>query len=230
MLVYTVDVLERYVGQKVKDPYGRTVGTLASIYSDFDGRVQAVEMLFGETTFKTIDVGRIMIQSGEVLLLPEWKFAALRLIERLERSGRRAKALEDLYAKGEIPRHAYEEFKAKVSSELEKLKTEAKEVKVVIERRIGELEDQIVQAEKALAALKMSYIAGEIGERSYKPAADILRQGRDRNIEEKNDAKRILEVIRRLESGEIEREVQQPAKVERQAEPQIVVELVQEGA
>ncbi len=234
MIIYTVETLDKYIGQKIKDPYQRIVGTLASIYSDVDGRVTAVEILFGDTTFKTIEAERITIQNGEIILLPEWKYNALKVIDRLERARRRAKALDDLYGKGEIPRHAYEEFKTKVSKDLEKLKKEAKEAKEIIKKRTHELEDQIVQIEKALTALKMSYIAGEIGERGYKPAADILRQSRDRNLEEKNEAKRIMETIQRLETANVEletivKEASQVAGPQEEEELPIFVEVLQDN-
>lgn len=204
VISYTVDTIDKYIGQKVKDPYQRVVGSLASLYSDIDGNVKAVEVLFGDAYFKTIPADRILIQKDEIILLPEWKYNAMKVIERLERARRRAKALDDLYAKGEIARSAYEEFKNQVSKDLDLLKKDATEAKEMIKKRIGELEDQVVQIEKAITALKMSYIAGEIGERGYKPAADILRQNKDRNLEEKNEAKRILDLIGKLETQNLD--------------------------
>ncbi|MEM0046288.1 MAG: CdvA-like protein [Fervidicoccaceae archaeon] len=229
---YTVDNLDKYVGQKVKDPYQRVIGSLASLYSDIDGNVKAVEVLFGDSYFKTVQADRILIQKDEIVLLPDWKYSALRVIERLERARRRAKALDDLYAKGEIARSAYEEFKGQVSRDLDSLKKEANEAKEMIKKRIGELEDQIVEIEKAITALKMSYIAGEIGERGYKPAADILRQNKDRNLEEKNEAKRILDLIAKLETQNLDidavlKEISPSTTegVQKGAEQPIVVEL-----
>ena len=233
MVVYTVDLLDKYIGQKVKDPYNRFIGTLASIYSDVDGSVNAVEILFGDTEFRTVEAEKLAIHNGEIVLLPEWKYLALKVIDRLERARRRAKALEDLYAKGEIPKHAYEEFKGKVKRDLDYLKEEAKKTKEVIKQRIHELEDQIVQIEKALTALKMSYIAGEISERGYKTAASALRQGRDRNLEEKNEAKRVMETIQRLETSDIDLDYRfeaQKTHTEEAEETQLFVEVLQGSA
>ncbi|HEW64410.1 CdvA-like protein [Fervidicoccus fontis] len=230
MVIYTVDMLDKYVGQKVKDPYQRVVGSLASIYSNVDGNVNAVEILFGDINFKTLPAERILIQKDDIILLPEWKYSALKVIERLERARRRAKALDELYAKGEITRQSYEEFKANVSKDLDTLKKDANEAKDMIKKRINELEDQIVQIEKAITALKMSYIAGEISERGYKPAADILRLNKDRNLEEKNDAKKIMDLIVKLETSSLDvesvvKEVQNVTPQVPQVEQPIVVEL-----
>ncbi|MGC8679441.1 MAG: CdvA-like protein, partial [Fervidicoccaceae archaeon] len=68
VISYTVDTLDKYIGQKVKDPYQRVIGSLASLYSDIDGNVKAVEVLFGDVYFKTIPADRILIQKDEVVL------------------------------------------------------------------------------------------------------------------------------------------------------------------
>lgn len=203
MIIYTVDMLDKYIGQKVKDPYGRVLGSLASIYSEVDGSVKAVEVIFGDAIFKTIEIGRININNGEVIILPEWRYTSAKVIEKLERARKRAKALEELYTKGEIPKHAYDEFKSKLNKDLDALKEEAKMAKDLIRKRINDIEDQVVEIEKALTSLKMSYIAGEIGDRGYKLAADILRTHRDKNIDEKNDAKKVLDLIQKLESTDL---------------------------
>lgn len=234
MIVYTVDMLDKYIGQKIKDPYGRVLGTLASLYSEVDGTVKAVEVVFGESTFKTIEIGRITVNNGEIIIIPEWKFYSSKVIEKLERARKRAKALEELYSKGEIPKHAYDEFKSKLNKDMDVLKEEAKTAKDLIRRRINEIEDQVVEIEKALTSLKMSYIAGEIGERGYKQAADILRTHRDRNIDEKNEAKKVLDLIQRLESTDISTielpkpasEPAAPAAAQAPSTQSIVVELV----
>lgn len=234
MIVYTVDMLDKYIGQKIKDPYGRVLGTLASLYSEVDGTVKAVEVVFGESIFKTVEIGRISINNGEVIIIPEWKYVSSRVIEKLERARKRAKALEELYSKGEIPKHAYDDFKTKLNKDMDILKEEAKTAKDLIRKRINDIEDQVVEIEKALTSLKMSYIAGEIGERGYKQAADILRSHRDRNIDEKNDAKKVLDLIQRLESTDIStielpkptQETPPQSNVSQPSTQSLVVELV----
>lgn len=230
MVQYTVDSMDKYIGQKIKDPYQRAIGSLVSIYSDIDGNVKAVEVLLGDVQFRTLPADRIIIQKDDVILLPEWKYNARKVIERMERAKARAKALDELYAKGEIPKHAYDEYKNNVARDLESLKKDANDAKDLIRKRINELEDQIVQIEKAITALKMSYIAGEIGERGYKPAVDILRQNRDRNLDEKNEAKKFLDIIVKLETSSLEneavlKEILQEAPKSVASEQPIVVEV-----
>jgi len=194
-----IDTIEKYVGENVKDPYGRVIGKLIGFYSDVDGIVSAVEVAKGDLGFETIPVERIEIDPEGVKILPTWKAEAISVAAQFERAKKRAKALEDLYAKNEIPRHAYDEFKKKVDAAISRLRSKNQEVKALLRRRMGELEDEIVHVEKALTAMKMSYIAGEISEKAYKAAAEALRASRDKDLDEKNDIKKMLEKLTKLE-------------------------------
>jgi len=203
-MIITVDTFEKYLGQKVRDPYGRIVGRIVSFYSDVSGIVSQVEIEFKEDSFETVPVSRIEITKDGVVLLPEWKAEALELIRQLERARKRALALEELYSKGEVPRHAYDEFKKKLEIDLSRLHEKSREVKEMLNKRMASLEAMILHLEKALTALRISYIAGEVGERSFKAAFEPLRNAREKAIEEKDDIKRVLERIKKLEAEPIE--------------------------
>jgi len=204
-MILMVDEVERYIGLEVKDPYGRKVGRIVAVYSEVDGSVTGVELEVNEDTFTTIPVSRIRINDdGELQIIPEWKAEALSLIKQLDKAKRRIKALDDLYSKNEIPRHAYDEFRKKVERNLSMLKIKAKEVKQMLKKRTNQLEDTIIQIEKAITALKMSYLAGELSEKGYKTAIEALRQAKDKAVEEKEDIKKILSRIENLEREPVE--------------------------
>ncbi len=204
-MVITIDEIERYIGLEVKDPYGRKVGRIVAVYSEVDGSVTGIELEVNEDTFTTIRANRIQItEDGELHIIPEWKAEALEIIKQLDRAKKRAKALDDLYSRNEIPRHAYDEFKKRVEESLKSLKVRAREVKAKLRRRTHDLEDTILQIERAMAAIRMSYLAGEITEKGYKAAIEALRQAKDKASEEKEDIKKIKEKIEKLESGPAE--------------------------
>ena len=234
-MVLMVDEVERYIGLEVKDPYGRKVGRIVAVYSEVDGSVTGVELEVNEDTFTTIPVSRIKINDdGELQIIPEWKAEALSLIKQLDKAKRRIKALDDLYSKNEIPRHAYDEFRKKVERNLSMLKIKAKEVKQMLKKRTNRLEDTIIQIEKAITALKMSYLAGELSEKGYKAAIEALRQAKDKAVEEKEDIKKILNRIENLEREPVEiklpssqsKSVETKPKVEAPATPETPI-LVQ---
>ncbi len=221
-----VEFIENYLGKPVNDPYGRRVGHIVSFYSDADGNVTALEISFGDFDFKEIPIERFTFDGGEVILTPEWEFDAKTIENRLERLRKRATALEDLYAKKEIPRHAYEAFKKKLDEALMKAKEEAKEVKANLKKRQAELEDTILELEKAMTSLKVSYIAGEIPDKAYKVAADQIRKHLEHAQLEKESVKKHLEKIDALENQPIDITPATEEKIpeQEQAVPVVVLE------
>ncbi len=233
---YMVGDVEKYLGRIVRDPYGRSIGHLVSFYSDSDGYVTGLEVSFGDTVFREIDIARFKLGSDGVVLEPEWLFLAKRVERKLEILRRRREAVEELYSKKEIQRHAYELFKKRFEDALVKAKEEARRVKTVLVKRKHELEDTIVELEKAISYIKISYIAGEISEKTYKTAVDQLRKHLESAMQEKSDVVKHLEKIEVLESKPLlsashihveEKEQaigEQPAPAAQQPVPVVVVD------
>jgi flagellar hook-basal body complex protein FliE len=199
-----VEFIENYLGKPVDDPYGRRVGHIVSFYSDADGNVTGLEISFGDFDFKEIPIDRFTFDAGEVILTPECEFKAKQVENRLERLRKRQVALEDLYAKKDIPRHAYESFKKKLDEALMKAKEEAKDVEAELKARQASLEDTIVELEKAMTSLKVSYMAGEIPDKAYKVAADQIRKHLEHSQQEKESVKKHLEKINVLGSQPVD--------------------------
>ncbi|ADI32275.1 CdvA-like protein [Staphylothermus hellenicus] len=199
-----VEEIEKYLGKPVNDPYGRRIGHVVSFYSDPDGNVTALEISYGDFEFIEKGIDRFSFENGEIVLVPEWEYEARKVENRLERLKKRSAALEDLYAKKEVPRHAYEAFKKKLEEALMEAKEESKKVKDLLKKRQYELEDIIVELEKALTSLKISYIAGEVPDKAYKAAADQLRKHLEHAQLEKENVKRHLEKIESLENRPVD--------------------------
>jgi len=198
-----VEKVEKYLGQPIKDPYGRVIGHLVSFYSDSDGYVTDLEICLGEITFKQLPVDRFKFTGEGLILIPEWQYQAEKVAQRLERLKKRLHAIEDLYSRKEIPRHAYETFKKKLEDALMKVKEESRKVKELLKAKTHELEDVIIELEKAFTSVKMSYIAGEVSDKTYKAAADQLRKHLEYAADEKQDIKRYIERLEKLETQPI---------------------------
>ncbi|MEL9908039.1 MAG: CdvA-like protein [Desulfurococcus sp.] len=196
----TVEKIDEYLGKPVNDPYGRRVGYIVGFYSDSDGNISSLEVSFNDFDFKQIEIERFRFENGNIILLPEWEYMAIVLENRLERVKKRAAALEELNSRKEIPKHTYEEFKKKLEESLIKLKEDSKNVKEVLRRRMHEIEDMIVELEKAVTAVKVSYIGGEIPEKAYKASMDHLRRNLDILNSEKASVKNHLDRIEALEN------------------------------
>ena len=196
----SISYVEKYLGKHVKDPYGRVLGVLVSFFGDADGNVDAVEICLGEREFIQVPIDQVRFIQDSVILIPNWQFEAEKVVKRLEILRKRLYALEDLYAKKEIPRHSYELFKKKLEDEFVKAKEEAKKVKDMLKKKVAELEDIIIELDKAFTSVKMSYIAGEISDKTYKTVADQIRKYLEYASHEKEDVKKFIDKMEGLES------------------------------
>lgn len=204
MLNIKVEEVEKYLGKPVSDPYGRRIGHVIGFYGNSDGDVTSLEVSFGDYEFREIGVDRFELSNGDIILVPDWEHEAKLIENRLERLRKRMISLNELYARKEVPKHAYEKFKKDVESELIKTKEGARNAREVLKKRLNALEDAIVELEKALTSLKMSYIAGETSEKAYKAAADQIRKYLDLTQQEKESVKKHLERLELLEKQPID--------------------------
>ena len=228
-MILTVETFEKYVGQSIKDPYGRYVGVIAGFYSEIDSTISYVNVEFTDGSFAKLPVNRFEFEPDSVVLVPEWKAQALDVKRKLEITKKRIKALDDLYAKGEIAKHAYDEFKKKLEADLGKLKIESREVRKMLQSRLRELERQVEELEKAHASLKMVFFAGEISEPTFKRATDIIKRSIEKCDAEKKDIKASISELEKIETTPISLPpIAKPAKEEMpKAEEPLVVHVVE---
>ncbi|ALU12216.1 hypothetical protein EYM_01520 [Ignicoccus islandicus DSM 13165] len=194
-----ITLVEKYVGEPVKDPFGRIVGTLVSVYSNVDGEVEAVELAVGGNKFTRIPSERLSKKGEEVVVLPEWMAEAKSIYRKMDTAIRRIKALETMMSNSEVNKDIVIEMKKKMEQQLQSLKGKLGDVKKMLRERIGELEDQILEMDRALINLQMSYMAGEISDKRYQQAASAIRHQKEMAYEEKKSVKEWIEKLEKLE-------------------------------
>jgi len=193
-MAISFESLMKFIGQKVKDPYGREVGHLVHVYTEVDGTVTGVEVAYGNS-FSTLEPYRISIERENLTVLPDWKAESMRSLLQMEKIRKRQRALEELYAKQEIPKSSYDDMKRKLDSEMVKLRDEYAKIKSKLKSRLNEVEDQLTQIDRATIAVKMSYIAAELSETAYKNSIEILRQAKESYTLEKDDIRKTMEKL-----------------------------------
>lgn len=211
----TVDEVEKNLGAKVKDPYGRVLGFLVSIYSDIDGTVSGVEVLREDGFLFSVPSERVSITTEGIVIIPEWRIEAIKVEQQLDRARKRLRALEDLFLSKEISSQAYEEMKKGLEATLARLRERSKQVRGMLRKRLGELEDELLHIDKAINHLKLGYTSGEVGEQRYKDSIEMLRSSKNRALDEKRDLEKHIELLEKLETEasipqKIAPEVQQP--------------------
>ncbi|MEZ0290580.1 MAG: CdvA-like protein [Sulfolobales archaeon] len=196
----SIEEIEKFLGGRITDPYGRVLGILSSIYSDVDGNVSGIEIVGEDFSVKYVSSERLVISHEGLVVLPEWKVEASKVEAQLDRARKRARAIEDLFINKEISAQAYEEMKKQIESTLSRLKEKARQTRSLLRKRLGEVEDEILHIDKASNHLKLIYTSGEISEQRFKQAMEMLRSSRNRYIEEKRDLEKHIEIIEKLET------------------------------
>ena len=195
-----IDEVEKHLGSRVVDPYGRVLGILSSIYSDIDGSVTGIEVLREDGALLNIPSERISVTPDGVVVIPEWKVEAIKVGQQLDRARKRSRALEDLFSSKEIGSQAYEEMKKSIEATLARLRERSRQVKSILKKRLGEIEDEILHLDKAINHLKLGYTSGEISEQRFKASIEGLRAARSRYLEEKKDVEKHIETLEKLET------------------------------
>ncbi|HWQ17102.1 MAG TPA: CdvA-like protein [Sulfolobales archaeon] len=199
----SIDEIEKHLGSKVRDPYGRILGVLSSIYSDVDGSVTGIEIMREDGYLSYIPSERVNVSPETLIVLPEWRVEAIKVEQQLDRARKRARALEELFSSKEMGSQAYEEMKKSLEATLSRLREKAKSVRNTLRKRLGELEDEILHIDKAINHLKLGYTSGEIGEQRFKTSIEGLRGSKARAVDEKSDIEKHLELLEKLENEAI---------------------------
>jgi len=195
-----IDEFEKYIGRPLKDPYGRDVGYIVSFYADVSGIVNEVEVEHSNGTFKSYPIYQFSFEKDGIIFIPTWKAEALEVMKQLEIVRKRMKALNELHDKGEIADHAYKEFRSKLEKEYERIKVKSREVREKLKIRIAMVEKEIMEIERALAAIKISRMAGEIGDSTFSRVYVMLKRSLDRYFTEKKDVEKTLDELNKLET------------------------------
>lgn len=225
-----LDEVSFALGSEVVDEYGRITGIVVSYISGVEGSIHAVEIKIVDRGLERVPGDRVRLKDGRLVVIPEWKYNALKVIEALDRAYRRKKALENISSQGEIPGDVIEGMRRRLTEEIKRLKVEADKAKAMIKERISAIEDESLHVESAIANLQMLYFSGEVSEKGYTQGMNNLRKLRQTLAEEKSDAKRTLDKLektievasaptvagkpkeREAKEREVEKPIEAPAK------------------
>ncbi len=199
--ILTIDSLQHLIGSTVEDPYGRVLGRLVSIESDVDGTVTSVAVETEDRRTRFIPAKAVKLNGNKVIVWPEWKVLAAEAISGYQTAVKRLRGLEEMYRRNEIPAAVYSELKKKLDAGLSRMKEEVKRLRELLKVRMNELEDENLRVERAIANLKVSYLAGEIGEKPFNTAMSMLRQAKDTIVKEMDDIKATINKLDALEKG-----------------------------
>ncbi len=199
--VLTVDSLKHRIGSTVSDPYGRVLGRLVSVESEVDGTVTSIAVESEDRAVRFYPAKAVRIEDGRVVVWPEWKVLAAETIMSYQTALRRMRGLEEMRRKNEVSERVYSELKKRLEASLARLREEVRRLREMMKARLSQLEDEDLRVERAMASLKISYLAGEIPDSAYEAAIKTLRAARDTIAKEVEDIKATMSRLESVEKG-----------------------------
>ncbi|MEB3755915.1 MAG: CdvA-like protein [Desulfurococcales archaeon] len=198
-----VEEVSGYLGLEIHDLYGRIFGTLVTFYSNVHGEVEGFEVKVADDKIVHIEPEKIRVEEGKLVVLPEWKFRAVTVLDALDRALKRKKAIEKTLSQTDLPGSVIETYLKKLNDDIKKLKNEAVKAKTEIKVRMNRIEDEVLHVDKALVNLQITYLSGEISDTSYRKSSEQLKRIKEWLLEEMSDARSTIEKIEKIESSPV---------------------------
>ena len=97
-----------YLGRKVVDSYGRTLGKIVGYYTKAKNSFPIIGLELARGVFKAVPSSHLIDEANVLVLDENWKTKAEELSQNLTLNMRKISALSKLYKSGEISQEAYE--------------------------------------------------------------------------------------------------------------------------
>lgn len=150
------------IGKIVKDMYGTFIGKAIGSITDIDGTIQNVGIDCGSYGLKQIKFDQLVIQGDVIIFIPKWRLDAQRLIREKRLTLRRLKALIDIVSENDEMKEDAKIIHEKYKSKLESLDDTEKQLRIKLNDRLNELNEQIKTLKLLLFDAKVQYKSNEI--------------------------------------------------------------------
>lgn len=187
--------LKSFLGKDLKDTYGRKIGKIIGLGIDDFGELKTLHVEHGSGNLGQYLCEHIVINKGEVVLIPDWKVSSELIQKELDRVTRRIQALGDLLKDRQIPANIYEELRRKQGTTLEELNRRKQDLIEGLKRRSGQVDRQVDDLIRFLVSVKMEYKAGIVDDRALTVACEAIEPNLKPLIEERKDLSRAMEKI-----------------------------------
>ncbi len=155
------------IDKNVKDMYGTFMGKVIGTITDIDGSIQSIGVDCGSQGLQQIQFEQIVVQNDVVIFIPKWRLDSQRLIREKQLTLRRLKALFDIVSENDDMKADAKIIHEKYKSKLVTLDETESEIKVKLEERLIELEEQMKSAKMLLFDAKVQSKSNEISDTTF---------------------------------------------------------------
>jgi len=181
-----------FVGKPVRDEYERQIGRVASFMVSLNGRVNGVLVARGDGEFFRYPRGQFTTDDDGVTLLLPTKQRAETLCDEMPLICRKDQALSGLLERKKISSEMFNSFHKNFENALNQLKADAQTTLENLDKQVVRCSQQVIELRLAMLHLEVEHEIGEIDEKSYQTAIEMLQGSLNRAEAEKGD----LEAIR----------------------------------
>jgi len=179
--------LKSFLGRKTADAYGRNLGKIIGISLNSYGEMEAVELEKGNGELERVPIDHLIMNRGEITVLPKWKIEVESLLKEINSGQRRLDALTKLLESHEVPKNLYEELRQKQEKELADLKAKKDLTVSILQNRSKELEKQIEDLTKLLIEIKAGNWSSDFSNKAYGIASNSIEPNLDFTAKEKKE-------------------------------------------
>jgi len=157
----------KIIGKNVKDMYGTFMGKVIGTITDIDGSIQSIGIDCGSSGLQQIQFEQIVVQNDVVIFIPKWRLDSQRLIREKQLTLRRLKALMDIASENDHMKEDAEMIHEKYKSKLATLDETENKIKVKLEERLTELDDEMKSARMLVFDANVQCKSNEISETTF---------------------------------------------------------------
>ncbi len=179
--------LKGFLGKKISDTYGRSLGTIIGVTLNDFGEMQSLELEKGNNELQRLSVDQISMDRDKIIAVSKWKIQIESLLKEMDSAQRRLVALSDLLKRKEIPKNLYDELTQKHEEAIKNLKSKKIAAIEIIQSREKELDRQIEDLTKILIELKAGKWSEEFSSKVYEVASNSIEPNLEYVAKEKRD-------------------------------------------
>jgi len=191
-----------FVGNQIKDEYGRQIGRIASFKIAPTGRIDGVFVEHGDGEFLSYSSDQIKMNNGSLVVSPSLKLSANSLCQEIPLIWRKDRALNELVEKKKIPPEMYDDLHSTFEGALDELREKANDLISEIDNEVDRCNKQIHELHSALINLEIEREIGRLTADSYDKALKIIQWGLKGAHAEKKDLELIKSKLDNLLIGE----------------------------
>lgn len=197
-------MIDKLIGKRVKDVYGRYIGYIAGLVVNNLGELTFIGVDCGDKGFCEFPTDYIRFENDTAILSPSWRVDAEKLAKESVILQKRIQAVEELFNEGELTIEERDELVKNFKERISELQKKIEELKTFTAKRLSELDEQKKRLRDFLVSLKVQYKSGEITMETFKSSNQFISILLNKIEQERQD---ILSIGSSLESLISERNV-----------------------